>query len=132
MAANTADGIVLKSIKGGYVIAKFTTGGFLRLNHPTTTIGANSAGETVQEMFINSIQVNTGGANSCFFTIKRGANTICAVTGQDYIDLSDGRILDTEGGNPTANLVVTKTGSGPSTLILKIHKRTAISGGSTY
>lgn len=132
MAANTGNGIVLKSIKGGFVIAKFISGGFIKTNHVTTTIGANSAGESVQEMFINSIQVNTSGANSVYFTILRGANTVGAFGGQDYIDLSDGRLLDAEGGNPSANLVVTKTGTGPSTLILKIHKRSAISGGSSY
>lgn len=130
MAANTANGIVLKGIKGGYVVAKFLSGGFIKPNHVTATIGANSAGETVQDMFINSMQVNT--SNGAFFTVYRGANTICALSADDYLDLSDGRLLDTEGGNPVANLVVTKTGGGPSVLIIKLHKRTAISGGSSY
>jgi len=132
MAANTANGIVAKQSKGGFVVAKFTSGGFIKPNHATSTVGANTANETVQSMNIVSMQVNCGGANSCYFEIRRGANTICALTGQDYLDLSDGRILDTEGGNPQANLVVTKIGSGPSTLIVKLHKISAVSGGSTY
>jgi len=132
MPANTSNGIVLKSLKGGYVVAKFTSGGFIKLNHSTTNIGANTAGETVQSMNIISMQVNCAGANSVFFTINRGANTICALGGADYLDLADGRLLDTEGGNPQANVVVTKSGTGPSVLILKLHKVSAISGGSSY
>lgn len=132
MAANTANGIVAKQSKGGFVVAKFTSGGFIKPNHVTATIGANTAGETVQSMSIISMQIATGGANSCYFEIRRGANTICALSGNDYLDLSDGRMLDTEGGNPQANLVVTKVGTGPSTLIVKLHKISAVSGGSTY
>ena len=132
MAANTADGIVLKNMKGGYVVAKFTGGGFIKPNHSGATVGANTAKETVEALNIISAQVNCGGANSVYFTIKRGANTICALAGQDYLDLSDGRLLDMEGGNPQANVVVIKTGTGPSTLILKLHKRSAITGGSIY
>lgn len=132
MAANTANGIVLKTSKGGYVVAKFTSSGFIKPNHITANIGANSVGETVQSMNIISMQVLTGGANSVYFTINRGANTICALAGDEYLDLSDGRILDNEGGNPQANVVVTKTGTGPSVLILKLHKIVAISGGSSY
>lgn len=132
MAANTNAGIVLKSTKGGYIVAKFLNDGFIKMNHVTTNIGANSAGETVTSMNIISMQVNIGGANSCYFTIKRGSNTICTLTGQDFFDLSDCRLLDSEGGNPQANVVVTKTGDGPSTLVLKIHKQCAISGRSIY
>ena len=132
MAANTANGIVAKQSKGGFVIAKFTSSGFIKLNHVTANIGANTVGETVQSMNIISMQVSVGGANSCYFTIYRGANTICTMTGQDYWDLSDGRMLDTEGGNPTANVVVVKTGTGPSCLIVKLHKISAVAGGSTY
>ena len=132
MAANTSNGIVLKNLKGGFVVAKFTSSGFIKPNHVTSTIGANTAGETVSSMNIISMQVNTGGANSVYFTIKRGGNTICALTGQDYLDLSDGRLIDMEGGNPQANLAVTKTGDGPSTLIIKLHKRSSIAGGSIY
>lgn len=132
MAANTANGIVLKGSKNGYVIAKFTSGGFIKCNHSTATIGANSAGETVNSMNILSIQVNTGGANSVYFEIRRGANTVGAFGGTDTIDLSDGRLLDMETGMASSNVVVTKVGTGPSTLILKLHKSSAISGGSIY
>lgn len=132
MAANTANGIVNKQAKGGFVVAKFTSGGFIKPNHITATIGANTVNEVVQSMNIISMQVNVGGANSCYWLIQRGANTVCTLTGQDYIDLSDGRMLDTEGGNPQANVVVTKVGTGPSTLIIKLHKISAITGGSIY
>ena len=73
MAANTANGIVAKQSKGGFVVAKFTSGGFIKPNHVTATIGANTVGETVQSMSIVSMQIATGGANSCYFEIRRGA-----------------------------------------------------------
>ena len=57
MAANTANGIVGKQSKGGFVVAKFTSGGFIKPNHVTSTIGANTAGETVQSMSIVSMQI---------------------------------------------------------------------------
>jgi hypothetical protein len=83
-------------------------------------------------MNIISAEVNCGGANNIYFTIKRGANTVLVLSGQDYFDLSDSRIIDNMGGEPQANVVVTKTGAGPSTLILKLHKVSAIAGGSSY
>ena len=128
----SAEGIVNKHTKGGWIVAKFHTGGFITLNHPTSTIGANTAGETVPSMNIISAEVNCGGANNIYFTIKRGANTVLVLSGQDYFDLSDSRIIDNMGGEPQANVVVTKTGAGPSTLILKLHKVSAIAGGSSY
>jgi len=41
-------------------------------------------------------------------------------------------LIDTAGGEPSANVVVTKTGAGPSTLLIKLHKRSAVAGGSIY
>ena len=126
-----AEGIVNKHVKGGWFIAKFHSGGFINLNHPTAYIGANSAGETVTKMNIVSAEWSIG--NNAFWTVKRGANTVLVLSdGQHVFDLSDSRLIDMEGGNPSANIVVTKSGSGPSTLILKIHKITSITGGSGY
>ena len=128
----SAEGIVLKARKGGYVVAKFHSGGFIKPNHVTTTIGANSAGETVASMNIVSAAWAT--SNGAFFTVTRGANTVLVLggTAPGDFDLQDGRIIDNMGGEPQANLVVTKTGSGPSTLILKLHKIGQVSGGSEY
>lgn len=129
MATN---GIVNKHSKGGWVVAKFIGSGFIKINHPTATIGANSAGETVESMNVISAEWSIG--NGAYWTVARGANTILNLTdGQHSFDFADGRIIDNEGGNPQANLVVTKVGTGPGTLILKIHKKVAITpGGSTY
>lgn len=122
--------IVLKNAKGGYVVAKFHATGFLKPNHPTFTIGANTAGEVVQEM--NIVAVDLVVSNNVSYTISRGANTILTLADTCSLDLADGRILDSLGGNPSANVVVTKVGTGVTTLILKLHKRSAITGGSQY
>jgi len=127
-----ADGIQLKQTRGGYIVAKFNASGFLKLNHSNPLIGANSAGEIVQEMNIVSAEWSVG--NNAYWQVQRGANTVLLLTdGQHCFDLSDGRRVDGLGGEPVANVVITKQGSGPGTLILKIHKRVAITpNGSTY
>jgi hypothetical protein len=126
-----AEGIVNRHVKGGWFIAKFHSGGYVSLNSATAAIGANSAGETVRSMNIISAEWSIG--NNAYWTVKRGANTVLVLSdGQHVFDMSDSRLIDMEGGNPSANIVVTKTGSGPSTLILKVHKTTSINGGSGY
>lgn len=125
-----ATGIVLKGLKGGVVLAKFHGSGFIALNHATASIGANSAGETVQEMHITSAMWSCG--NSAYWTVARGANTVLLLNETENFDLTDGSIIDNIGGEGQSNVVVTKVGSGPVTLILKLHKRVAITGGSAY
>jgi hypothetical protein len=126
-----AEGIVNRHVKGGWFIAKFHSGGYISLNSATAGIGANSAGEVVRSMNIVSAEWSIG--NNAFWTIKRGGNTVLVLSdGQHVFDMSDSRLIDMEGGNPSSNIVVTKTGSGPSTLILKVHKTTSINGGSGY
>ena len=116
------DGIAAKGTKGGFVVAKFNNTGFINLNHPNSLIGANSAGETVTRMNIWSVEWSC--ANGAYWTIRRGANTIFVLgDGQHVMDMSDARMLDNLGGDPTSNVVVTKTGAGPTTLILKLHKQ---------
>jgi len=128
-----AEGIVNKHSKGGWIIAKFNADGFINLNHPTATIGANSAGETVTRLNIVSAEWSIGGANNAYWEVKRGANTILVLTsGQHVFDLSDSRLLDNGNAEATSNVVVTKVGSGPGTLILKMHKTVSITGGSEY
>jgi len=126
-----AEGIVNKHVRGGWCIAKFHSSGAVFLNSANPLLGANSAGETVTSMNIVSAEWSIG--NNAYWTIKRGANTVIVLTdGQHVFDFSDSRLIDNYGGEPTANLVVTKTGSGPSHLTLKLHKTTSISGGSKY
>ena len=127
-----ADGIQLKQTRGGYIVAKFNGPGFMKLNHSNPLIGANSAGETVQEMNILSAEWSIG--NNAYWQVQRGANTVLLLTdGQHSFDFSDGRRVDGLGGEPVANVVISKIGSGPGTLILKLHKRVAITpNGSTY
>ena len=96
-----SEGIVNKHVKGGWFIAKYNASGFIKRNHATATIGANSAGESVTRMNI-------------------------------VMDFSDSRLIDNGDAEATSNVVITKVGSGPCTLILKLHKTTSISGGSAY
>lgn len=125
-------GIVNKHQKGGWVIAVFNASGAIYLNHPTATLGANSAGESVSALVLQEAEWSIG--NNAWWKIDRGANNVLNLTdGQHVFDLTDGRSIDNQGGNQQANVVVTKTGSGPGTLILKFHKKVTITGsGSQY
>jgi hypothetical protein len=126
-----AQGVVNKHVKGGWVIAKFHSSGAVYLNNSNALLGVNSAGETVSRMNIVSAEWSIG--NNAYWTVQRGANTVLVLSdGQHVMDFSDSRLIDNYGGEPQANLVVTKVGSGPSTLVLKIHKTSSISGGSEY
>ena len=126
-----SEGIVNKHVKGGWFIAKFNTSGFIKRNHATATIGANSAGENVTRMNIVSAEWSIG--NNAYCQVQRGANTILLLTdGQHVFDMSDSRLIDNGDAEATSNVVVTKVGSGPATLILKMHKTVSISGGSGY
>jgi len=126
-----AQGIVNKHVKGGWVVAKFHSTGAVYLNNSNVLLGANSAGETVTRMNIISAEWSIG--NNAYWTVQRGANTVLVLSdGQHYMDFSDSRLIDNYGGEPQANVVITKTGSGPSTLVLKLHKVATITGGSTY
>ena len=124
--------VVNKHTRGGWVIAHFVASGAVYLNSANALLGANSKGETVTKMNIVSAEWSVG--NNAHWTVSRGANTILNLTdGQHVFDMSDSRQLDNLGGNPTANVVVTKVGSGPGTLILKLHKQVQITGnGSQY
>ena len=126
-----AQGVVNKHVKGGWVIAKFHSSGAVYLNNSNGLLGVNSAGETVTRMNIVSAEWSIG--NNAYWTVQRGANTVLVLSdGQHVMDFSDSRLIDNYGGEPQANLVVTKVGSGPSTLVLKIHKTSSLSGGSEY
>lgn len=123
--------VVNKQVRGGYVITKFHGSGTIYLNSANPVLGANSAGESVEALNLLSADWSIG--NNIHVTVQRGSNTILILTaGQGIMDLADGRIIDGQGGNPQANVVVTKVGSGPMTLIMKFHKRSAITGGSKY
>jgi len=120
-----------KQARGGWVVASFIAPGAIYCNSANPLLGANSAKETVNGMNIVSVEWSIG--NNAYWTISRGANTLFHLTdGQHCFDMSDSRILDNLGGNPQANLVVTKTGTGTGTLIIKLHKRVTITGGTQY
>jgi hypothetical protein len=124
------DRVVNKGVKGGYVIGNFSAGGFITRNSSNVVVAANSAGEIVQEMFISV--VSWSAANGVSFNVKRGANNVLnlAQTGTfDFQALGVG--LET-GGEAASNVVVTRSGTGPASLVIKLHKRAAITGGSEY
>lgn len=125
-----ADGIIRKDFKGGYVVARYTATGFFNRNTPG--VGANSIGEVVQSMNISSMAWST--SNGAYFNIARGGNTVAVISGQGPVQdyQASGFYIDSEGGNPQANVVITKVGAGPSWVVMKLHKRAAIVGGSTY
>ena len=126
-----AEGVINKHVKGGWCIAKFHSSGAIYLNSANPLLGANSGGEVVRSMNIISAEWSAG--NGAYWVVKRGANTVLTLSeGQDVFDFSDSRLIDNYGGEPQANVVVTKVGSGPTTLILKLHKTSAITGGSQY
>ena len=128
-----AEGVVNKQNKGGYVIAKFNASGGIKLNATDTVNiwGANSVGETVTRLNIISAEWSIG--NNAYWTVKRGSNTVLVLSdGQHVFDLSDSRLVDNGTAEATSNVSVIKTGSGPSTLILKLHKTVTIAGGSVY
>jgi len=138
-AVSNNESIMNKQTKGGWVIAKFHNSGGIKLNAADTTSGggvpvwgANSAGETVRSMNIISAEVNCGGANNVYFEVKRGASMALILSGTDYFDLSDSRLIDNTTAMSTSNVTVTKVNTGPGTLILKLHKQVAITGGSAY
>jgi hypothetical protein len=138
-AVSNNEGVMLKQNKGNWLVAKFHNDGGIKLNAADTTSGsgvpvwgANSAGETVNSMNILSAQINAGGANNVYFTVKRGASTVLVLSGQDYLDLSDGRLVDSPTAMATSNLQVIRTGSGPATLILHLHKQVTVKVGSEY
>lgn len=117
---------------GGYVIAKFHASGFISLNSANPVVSANSSSrETVRSM--NIISADWTIANGASWTVARGGNTILVLSeGQSTFDFSDGRILDNVGGEASSNVVITKNGSSPATLVLKLHKQSSITGGSQY
>lgn len=125
------DRVVTKGIKGGYVIGNFSAGGFIALNSSNAVVGANSAGETVQEMYISVVQWST--SNGVTFNVKRGANTVLNLGGASGVfDFQAAGIGLETGGEAAANVVVTRSGTGPASLVIKLHKRPAIAGGSIY
>ena len=132
-----ADGITTNQTKGGWITARFNSGANVAIGNTAgeawdALYHANTIpGEIVTAMHIVGAEWSIG--NGAFWTVSRGANTVLVLSdGQHNFDLSDGRLIDTLGGEPQANVVVTKTGAGPSTLILRIHKKSPITGGSQY
>jgi len=124
------DRVVSKGIKGGYVVGNFAAGGAIQLNSSNAVVAANSVGETVQEMFISVVSWST--SNGVTFNIKRGANTVLNLALSGVFDFQAAGIGLETGGEASANVVVTRAGTGPASLVIKLHKRPAITGGSSY
>lgn len=124
------DRVVSKGIKGGYVVGNFAGGGSIQLNSANAAVAANSAGETVQEMFISVVSWST--SNNVTFNIKRGANNVLNLALSGTFDFQAAGIGLETGGEASANVVVTRSGTGPASLVIKLHKRPAITGGSSY
>lgn len=113
--------IVTKDVKGGYVTARFTGSGYVSLNSANTTVGANSVSETVTALQI--VNVKWSAANGSF-DIKRGANTILKLNGNGNLDFQeDAMRIDSLGGEPQSNVVVTTTGAPNGFVTIKMHKK---------
>ena len=130
MAQN--DGIIRKDAKGGgYVVLRYLTTGHITLNTVGAVLGANAIGETVQNMHISHMWWNC--SNGCYFTVRRGANTVAILSSGDDFDAQErGVYLDNLGGEATSNVQVIKTGTGPSMVVMKLHKQSAITAGTQY
>lgn len=124
------DRVVNKGNKGGYVTGIFSAGGYIALNSSNAVVAANSAGETVQEMAISV--VSWAAANGVTFNIKRGANNVLNLALNGTMDFQAAGIGLETGGEAAANVVVTRAGTGPASLVIKLHKRPVIAGGSSY
>lgn len=122
---------IVSKQKSGWVVARFVASETIFLNTSTPLRGCNNAGELVTAANIISAEWSIG--NNAYWQVQRGANTVLLLTdGQHCFEMTDSRVIDNIGGEPQSNVVVTKVGSGPGTLILKLHKKSSISGGSTY
>jgi hypothetical protein len=127
----TNNGVVSKQVKGGYIVAKFHASGYISLNSSTQFVGANtSSAETVRSMNLTEARYVT--ANGVYFTVARGGNTILVLSGDGTMDFDSNGYIDNTGGEASANCVVTKVGTGPSTCILTFRKLSSITGGSQY
>jgi len=104
---------------GGIVVVRDTATGFLSLN--SSTAGANSVNEDVQEMYITGIKWNVSGTET--WTIARGANTVAILSGSGSHNYDDDqmRLESPAGGDAQANVVYTKSG-GTGTILIKMHK----------
>ena len=71
--------VVNKGTKGGYVTGIYTSGGYVAIGSTNAVVAANTAGETVSEMFISS--VSWSAANNVVYTVARGANTVLNLSG---------------------------------------------------
>lgn len=108
-----------------HVNATFLASGVIQLNNSDATVAANNIGETVLSMRIN--RATWSCANGVVFTVSRGANVVAQYAGNGDHKYSDtGVVIDNIGGNPQANVVITKTGAGQSFLALQLHKTSVI------
>jgi hypothetical protein len=121
------DLVVNKGVKGGYVTTIWSAGGYLPLNSSVAARSANSAGEVVNEMLISDVYYGIGGANNVQFTIKRGTDTVLVLSGpgSGRFDFQAAGLTIESGSESTANLVVTRSGTGPATVVIKLHKRSS-------
>ena len=106
--------------KGKSVVTRFLGSGVVFPNNASSD-GANAVGETVTSMSITHAQWSC--ANGAYFTVARGANTIAYYSNAGAHDYQSQGIIDGLGGEPFANVVVTKVGSGPCFLSLRLHKK---------
>ena len=124
------DRITSKGTRGGYVVGNFSAGGFIAPASSNQVVGANTALETVNEMFITDVFYAT--SNGVTYTVKRGANTVLQVSGAGDFHFAERGVTLEVGGESAANCVIVKTGSGVASLVIKLHKRSSIAGGSIY
>ena len=126
--------VVSRGTKGGYLIVRTDKSGFIAAN-TTQIVGANTSGEVVTGMTLSSIYFGATGANVALmgWTIARGANTILQVSGTGFQKFQEDAIVLESTADAAANVVFTKVGAGPASLVLKFHKSGyKIAGGSSY
>jgi|SaaInlV_165m_DNA_1040744.scaffolds.fasta_scaffold133240_1 hypothetical protein len=109
--------------RGSHVIGRYNGTGEIHMNTSTLLNAANNAGENVNSMHLSAAVWST--SNGAYFTVARGANVVGYYEGagqHDYQSLP----VEVSEGDRTANVVITKVGTGPCMLVLKLHKKVTI------
>lgn len=103
------------------ITGRYLANGYILLNGGESN--ANQAGETVNTLYITNVMWSCGGANSPYWEINRGANTILNLCGSGVHNYADESMRLELGGDGAANVQISKIGTGPTTLVIQLSKQ---------
>ena len=120
--------LISKGTINGYVIASFVdSGGFIKLNGNAAHSANTDGGGTITSMTISSIMASVGA--SANVTISRGATKVWTLgSGTHYFDFTKNNAsLEKDSTERAAICVVTTTGAGGASVLIRFHKNSTIS-----